>query len=71
MRIVWYIVPMILTQEEINKLGDENGFGTPNEDYIDSYSPDYSKGMLWYDGDPTELIRAAEKLILEKLDDKK
>ncbi len=33
---------MILTQEEINKLGDECGFGTPNEDYPDSYSLDYS-----------------------------
>lgn len=29
---------------------------------------DYSKGMYWFDGDPTNLIRAAEKLILEKLD---
>lgn len=55
---------MILTQEEINKLGDECGFGTPgnNED-------DYSREMIWFDGDPTNLIRAAEKLILEKLDD--
>jgi len=59
---------MILSQEEINKLGDECGFGTPNEEYPDSYSPDYSKGMLWFDADPTNLVRAVEKLILEKLD---
>lgn len=58
----------MLTQEEINKLGDECGFGTPNSEYPDSYSPDYSKGMLWFDGDPTNLVRAVEKLILKKLD---
>lgn len=54
---------MILTQEEINRLGDECGFGTPGNG-----EDDYSKEMIWYDGDPTNLIRAVEKLILKKLD---
>lgn len=54
---------MILTQEEINKLGEEYGFGIPI-----SGEDDYSKEMIWFDGDPTNLVRAVEKLILEKLD---
>jgi len=54
---------MILTQEEINRLGDEWGFGT-----LFGSEDDYSKEMIWYDGNPTNLIRAVEKLILEKLD---
>ncbi len=59
---------MILTQEEINKLGDDLGFGCLSSGIFDE-EPDYSKPMIWYDIDPAELIRAAEKLILEKLDD--
>lgn len=53
---------MILTQEEINFLGETLGHGVWNND------DDFSKGVLWFDANPTELIRAAEKLILEKLD---
>lgn len=53
---------MILTQEEINTIGETRGFGVWHDD------DDFSKGVLWFDADPTELIHAAEKLILEKLD---
>lgn len=58
---------MTLTQEEINKLGDECGFGVSNDCGGDN-GVDYAKGMFWFDGDPTNLVRAVEKLILEKLD---
>jgi hypothetical protein len=48
---------MILTQEEINCLGDEHGLGTLMD----------GGEILWFDSDPTNLIRAVEKLIVEKL----
>lgn len=55
------VLDMILTQEEIKTLAKENGLWDEVE----------TIGAIYYDPSVEILIRAAEKLILEKLDGKK
>lgn len=52
---------MILTQEEIEKLGKDSGLWRENR----------TDKFVYYDPSVEILIRAAEKLILEKLDAEK
>lgn len=46
-----------LTEDDIATLGERYGMGTRNED----------GSMLWFDGDPTDMVAAAESLVMERL----